>query len=906
MPAASKPVSALSTAHTFSYTQLQPGYQLSRGRYTLQRPLSSGGMGAILLATDHEAFDRTVVVKALLDYFDPTDPQQVQEARDRFVQEARTLATLRHPAIPQIYTYFQDGSQNYIVMEYIEGQDLEQGLTRVDSTSGACIYGRAYTREEILRWGVALCRILDYLANRKPHAVVHHDIKPANLILDANSGDIRLVDFGTARARLLVQRGGVGLQQSNVYGTAGYAAPEQYKGESESRSDVYALAATLYHLATDDDPRDHPFTFPRLPQLGALGDVLGRALDVDVRRRPSATILQRELEALVSLADTHGIEAPDGTTISDVQALASWCETHWSMACSWLYGQLPDLIELRWGQTQLAHQLRTVTSQHAVNHDQGLDVVLEMLDPQGFGLAYPQLTTPTSQIDFGLLTPASFTYQNKVTVHNTGRRYVQANLDMPTWVRTPSKLVGMVPGEHATLVFSPWYESVIKGNMRDRIVLSQAHMLDVEIEVRAFTSRWRLFLRHHKTKLLVALLVSTLLFSCCGGGQAVVTMSNNAMWDYEDRATYATGVAAMDRSDWKGATQAFLHLHRPYHDSVERVAESYYQLGVTAMQRGAWTEAQAAFKDANGHKDAQQLLAQIAVHEDKQAGLRFRVEHKHTVLTAVWSPDATILATASDDGSIHLWQTHDGKLLHTLQDGNGTVRMLHFSADGQILMASYSYGVTEWWRVGDGTLLSTNAASGTISSPDGQISAAIVNNSIWLWDMRDGTLLRKLHPQDTNIEHIVFSPDGQTLVSSTLRQVETWRVSDGIALSTRPLPVSIPYFLAFTNEGELQAIGTDQQGIKMMRVRDGATLQYMSQSNAFISQLAQSPDGQLLAVSNQYNIVQIWRVSDGVLLKTLPQQEQTIETLAFSPDGRSLVIGCRDGIASIWDVLPLP
>ncbi len=264
-------------AAIYSFAQLQPGQALAHGRYTIQRALSKGGMGAIYLATDHETFDRIVVVKAMLDYFDPADSQAVQSARDRFIQEARTLATLRHPAIPQIYTYFQEGPRNYIVMEYIEGHNLLQRLTHAHDTTGWPISGKPYAREEVLRWGVALCRVLEYLASRRPEPVVHHDIKPANLLLDSNSGDIRLVDFGTARARLLAQSGRVGLAQSSIYGTQGYAAPEQYSGRSEPRSDVYALAATLYHLATDDDPRDHAFEFPRLNELGALGQVLSRA-----------------------------------------------------------------------------------------------------------------------------------------------------------------------------------------------------------------------------------------------------------------------------------------------------------------------------------------------------------------------------------------------------------------------------------------------------------------------------------------------------------------------------------------------------------------------------------------------------------------------------------------------------
>ena len=298
MPASTRVCATCSPARPFGYAPLQPGQLLANGRYTIQRALSRGGMGAIYLANDHETFDRAVVIKAMLDYFDPSDLQAVQVARARFFQEARTLAELRYPAIPQIYSYFQDGPHNYIVMEYVEGDDLEQRLTHTDDT-GVATAGQPYSQADVLRWGVALCRVLEYLTSRPPGPVIHHDIKPANLILDRASDTLKLVDFGTARARLLLHAGSVGLQQSSIYGTQGYAAPEQYRGQSEPRSDVYALAATLYHLATDDDPRPHPFTFPQLNQLGPLGHVLRSALQVEVAARPPVTELRRRLEGLI-------------------------------------------------------------------------------------------------------------------------------------------------------------------------------------------------------------------------------------------------------------------------------------------------------------------------------------------------------------------------------------------------------------------------------------------------------------------------------------------------------------------------------------------------------------------------------------------------------------------------------
>lgn len=273
---------------------LQPG-QVLGGRYRIVRPLSKGGMGVTYLAIQPLAgVERKCVIKEMWDYFDASDPTEVVKAKKRFEDEAATLTILAHPGIPKIYDYFSEGGHNYIIMEYVEGQDLKAVLSQHSLLAS----GQSYPAEEVVRWGVQACKVLEYLAQIQPNPVVHHDIKPANLVLDKNVGEVRLVDFGTAKARLVAQVGGrVGLQKTSLYGTAGYAPPEQYQGQSSPKSDVYALAATLYHLLTDDDPGAHPFNFPTMTQVDpSLGQVLNKALEVDASRRSSATQLRQNLE----------------------------------------------------------------------------------------------------------------------------------------------------------------------------------------------------------------------------------------------------------------------------------------------------------------------------------------------------------------------------------------------------------------------------------------------------------------------------------------------------------------------------------------------------------------------------------------------------------------------------------
>lgn len=294
----SRPLSPSSA--NWVYVPLQARQVMKAGAIVIENRLGEGGMGAIYLAQQIIAGrKRPVVVKEMLDYFDPADVHAAQSAQTRFQEEAATLVMLNHPGIPQIYDYFTELGRNYIVMQFIEGENLLARLTHTDK-HGKLVKGKPYLTKEVVHWGIQACRILEYLSQQKP-PVIHHDIKPANLIVDQATGEIRLVDFGTAKARLIAQIGGnAGVQKSSIYGTLGYAPPEQVQGQSESRSDVFALAATLYHCLTDDDPGDHPFHFPELDhRTTPFAAVLKKGLSPVFAQRPTATQFRADLETVL-------------------------------------------------------------------------------------------------------------------------------------------------------------------------------------------------------------------------------------------------------------------------------------------------------------------------------------------------------------------------------------------------------------------------------------------------------------------------------------------------------------------------------------------------------------------------------------------------------------------------------
>jgi len=248
-------------------------------------------MGAALLAIDNRLDSKSVVIKELVS--DNTDPQRLQDDVRNFKREVAMLAHIDHPLVPNVTDHFQEGLRYFMVQEYVNGETLEE---RIDNAK------QPLRERDVLIYASQILDVLDYLAQQNP-PVVHRDIKPANIIIGAMDKRAHLVDFGIARADVVknAQR-----RQTSALGTPGYAPPEQYQGNADPRSDLYALAATMHHLLTNRDPRNHPpFNYPPArtlnPQLSVDTErVLTRALTNDINQRyQSAAAMKQDIDDIL-------------------------------------------------------------------------------------------------------------------------------------------------------------------------------------------------------------------------------------------------------------------------------------------------------------------------------------------------------------------------------------------------------------------------------------------------------------------------------------------------------------------------------------------------------------------------------------------------------------------------------
>jgi serine/threonine-protein kinase len=321
---------------------LQPGDVL-RERYEIVGLIGAGGMGAVYLANDNRLEGRQCALKETFPL--PTqNPAMAQAARKQFFQEASTLARLDHPGLPKVSDFFSIEERDYLVMDYVPGQNLLETVNEVKRDA------RFLDEETVRGWADQMCDALSYLHSRQP-PVLHRDIKPANIKLTPE-GRLKLVDFGLVKP--LDPNDPSTLTGLQGAGSLPYAPLEQYVdhlGHTDGRSDLYALGATLYHLLTGNTPPSaqerflDPDSLPPITTVNpavspALAEAVALAMAPHPKDRPASVAQWRQI--LHSSASTM----PMGANRTAASDWPSTLRENW-----WLIGVALALLAASWWMT---------------------------------------------------------------------------------------------------------------------------------------------------------------------------------------------------------------------------------------------------------------------------------------------------------------------------------------------------------------------------------------------------------------------------------------------------------------------------------------------------------------------------------------------------------------------------
>ncbi len=261
------------------------------GKYKILNKVGQGGMSVVYLAMNEKANKQWAVKEVRKD-----GVLDFESVKQGLVAETDILKKLSHPNLPSIIDVIDTEDSFIIIMDYIQGNSLNRALEE---------FG-AQPQDMVIAWAKQLCDVLGYLHSRNP-AIIYRDMKPANVMLKPD-GNITLIDFGTAR-----EYKEKNLADTTCLGTVGYAAPEQFggMGQTDARTDIYCLGATLYHLVTGMNPCEPPYEIKPIREINpSLSSGLERIIQKCTQRNPedryqSCAELMYALEHYEEIDDIH-------------------------------------------------------------------------------------------------------------------------------------------------------------------------------------------------------------------------------------------------------------------------------------------------------------------------------------------------------------------------------------------------------------------------------------------------------------------------------------------------------------------------------------------------------------------------------------------------------------------------
>jgi serine/threonine protein kinase len=296
--------------------------RLIKKRYEVLGVLGRGGMGCVYKVSDRFQGGMQLAAKEL--QAGALSPEKLREAFTQFRTEARILMRLTHQNLPKVYDYFSIGDRHYIIMEYVRGKTLEEILL--------ARRGKPVGEQLALSWALQICKTMHFLTVQKPRPIVFRDLKPSNIMID-RQGRVKLIDFGIARFFKEDKR-----EDTYIYGTPGYAAPEQYgTGQTDVRSDIFSLGATLHHCVTGKNPSENPLDFsdPRRLNPGISREtsaIIRKALEQNMDKRFQNALEMKQ--AIQKVMYNSAMKVKGGRSIilarpGKVIRLPWWKKTSW-------------------------------------------------------------------------------------------------------------------------------------------------------------------------------------------------------------------------------------------------------------------------------------------------------------------------------------------------------------------------------------------------------------------------------------------------------------------------------------------------------------------------------------------------------------------------------------------------
>ena len=787
---------------------------LLQGRYRIISQIGKGGMGTVYVARD-ENLGITIAVKQ--NFF---EDDRLIEA---FKREARLLASLRHTALPQVKDYFVDDTGQYLVMEYIAGDDLGTILDKRRHKMAPIGEVKPFEVDDVMRWAEQLLDALDYLHTRA-ESVVHRDIKPQNLKL-AERSQIILLDFGLAKGNPLWMTRVT--SSGSLYGyTPNYAPIEQIRGVgTDPRSDLYALGATLYHMVTGSPPLDAATRADAL--LGGEPDPL----------RPA-----NELNPHV----------PNGLSIMLKKAM----EPHRNNR----YPSASEMLKALRGAKHSTVLLEMPKSEH--------------YKPQGESSRIGETTSLSASL------PPVDMEAHRRSQQEQERKAREEQVEAER--RTKEEAERKQHEEQERRAREAELLSIQKDKEQkereEAERLWQQRQQEKEREEREATERLKRIEEDAERRRQIAEREKE-------DSQRLYQQEKPQPYPLAEQLQNQQERQKLERKTLIaiiGGVVIALAIVLAVIISSKRENPSS---GSPSTNSSAGSQKQPPsvlkpgvyFTSGKVYKVSLSDDGQVLASASAEAAIRLWQASGASELTGptqksqsvAVSHNGQIIASGSEDGLIRLWQTTDRRLTKTLRGHSDYVFSLGFSPDGQTLYSASGDKTIKLWSVNDGTLLRTvnTPEKGYLIvavSPDLSLAGFYREDGLFkLWSLGQDSFLRHLEGNVPSINCGAFSNDGQMLALGSLDgDVQLWRTSDGrMAKALEKIDGKV-VSLDFSGDGQILAAGLDNGAIKLWRVSDGQLIKTLKGHTESVNSLSFSADGHLLTSGSDDKSVRVWNVAE--------------------------------------------